>query len=444
MLTLMWGVAALWCLAIAAAYLAYKYQKKAQPLEETNAGYNKEELQVITAPKAAGIVRMNLGGPYLLQTFLEVTKAHLLEPHRKDLSGPADSREDFVLTGKFGGIEGTLEFSVLRTKADTMQFSGGSSLESYADEEGFIKYVRNASMSLSSAIADPTQNLRDLYNNLQDAAGIVEVVAESLEDLRIFELSKQGGNYYFSAVEKPLRFMDDELIACSYEPVSVQYKGKVNKRGLVELLPLFVERFGDGKNIVITGPSGSGKTTLVHNIIARAMQMDSSLRVVRLTNTVMERLQDPEVRSALIDFASDGPLAFMYDEAQGAADYVPLFELMEGDKIKNAPVIAALNDHKKAVPAELLRAGRTDIHIVTTPLTAAKATTLKNVLVKRNPTMSFDVESLRMMLNADKGWGNSIPTPPQQIMLCDVYRCLQPKIQADRLEALLTDTAKAN
>ena len=442
MITLMWGVAALWSMAILVAYLVYQQQKK--KVEPVATGYNTKDMHIIAATKESpGMVQMSLGGSYLLPAFLDVTKAHLLAIHRNELTNVTGR---YNLAGKFGGIEGVLEFDVRRVKASTYQFAGGSPLDSYADEKGEIEYVQRASLTLSTASGDPTQALRDLYSNLQDAAGIREVQPDSVEDLRIFELAKQNGDYYFAPVDKPLRFMDDELIACSYEPVAIQYKGKNAKRGLVELLPLFVERFGEGKNSVITGPSGSGKSTLVHNIIARAMQMDSDLRVVRLTNAVMEKLQEPEVRAALHEFAGKGPLAFMYDEAQGATDYVPLFELMEGDKIKNAPVIAALNDHKIPVPTELLRAGRTDIHIVTTPLTAAKATTLKNVLVRRNPTMSFDVESLRMMLNADKGWGDSIPTPAQQIMLCDVYRCLQPKAQADRLEALMASdsTVKSN
>lgn len=435
----MLGVLALFLIAFSVAYLSYKIttnlERKARMGADSFYDSNTEQ-KVINALPQEGVMKFYINGAYLLNTVQEFFGWKDVQPYRVDIDPEGTS--EYTVKARVNGVDAAVSFRCKSMDAANFRFSGGESVESYV-VDGKLQVVERLTVAMA-AKPDPTAALRDIRATLKESELSHVTPSVDTERLNVYELARDNGEYYFKRVTKPTTFLDNELLGASYEPVTVSYKAQTHRISLTELMPVLVEEIGKNRNFIINGPPGSGKTTLLNNIAARAAEMDSRTRIVRLTDAVMTELQSPDLRSVLLDFATEGPIIFIYDEAQTSkdADYTPLFELMEGgSKLENSSVIAVMDTSSKQIPEALTRKGRAQMILTTTALSAGRATKLKGILQQRyGATHTFDVDTMREMINNTQ-WGQSRTAPSGQIMLCDVWSCLIEKEIESTLDRIL-------
>lgn len=328
-----------------------------------------------------------------------------------------------------------------------------STLEAEVDMQSYVKdgVVEVASdFQITVPIDDPAiDEIWKRWVNLLDPLVVNFVTPNTVPDnrVRVLELLSSKYGEVFQPVAKRCHVLDDTMLEASYEPIHIHHKGEPWKIGVGSIAPSLIQALLSGQNIIITGKPGTGKTTLMMNLVRRAKQMAEDLQVVRLNRATLEKIGQPEGKTALLNAISGyedefAPSIFMFDEAQAASDanaMAQLLELMEGvDSYPNSSVIAILNtDEMEPATKALLRNGRANVVIDLSPLSQKRIDNLTALISSRNPDLNFSATLLAKMVSSEDSVNGSIPTPKGTLSLCDVWACFTPKELDDLLMVAL-------
>ncbi|RTL05052.1 AAA family ATPase [Candidatus Dependentiae bacterium] len=340
---------------------------------------------------------------------------------------------------KINGTDAFLAFT--KVESDEKWLLNDSPADSYA-VDGKLAIITDLQVQIDVTAAPSltaADNMLTTLNEICESCRVrrvppVDTKEKNLVDFH--ELVESGGYKKFRAVPRPATILPNDLLRASFSPASVTAGGKTQKFTMDLLLPFLVEMLQEGKNIVIGGRTGVGKTTLATNILYSLMKGKSDdFSVVRLSETAMKQMQEPDARNALLELANDAQIRFFYDEAQSAGDTTPLLELMDGaGKLPGSAVLAVI-DTAHDIPPQLLRQGRADIYIELHPLELSQANQLKNIIMN---STSFDTDKYQKALTADNvSVDRSIPTPANTIALCDVWACARTTSEENLLEKLM-------
>lgn len=228
---------------------------------------------------------------------------------------------------KINGTEAFLAFT--KVESDDSWLLNDSPADSYA-VDGKLSIITDLQVQLPVTAA-PTMtaadNILTTLNEICESCRVSRVPTVDTKRANLvdfYELVESGGYKKFRPVSRPATILPNDLLRASFSPASVTVNGKTQKFTMDILLPFLVEMLQEGKNIVIGGRTGVGKTTLATNILYSLVQGNNEeISVVRLSETAMKQMQEPDARNALLELAERADVRFFYDEAQSAGDTTP-------------------------------------------------------------------------------------------------------------------------